>query len=216
MGDEKKSLGERVAEWSRSPEGIAAMMRDDGGIISAGSLPYRVMEEWSETMKRLASGPSALSELTSAHIAQAAALHNLTESERFELADAVSRWPESSFHEAFAESLDNILAARELAKMPPITAEDMDAIRKAVDAGLLPGPEFLAAADVEADTPITVRPPLTDAEKNSIRDAIRRSEESDAADPENVARLRVFEELVRENQEWGMYDNPPGPRTGKS
>jgi len=43
MSDEKKSLGERVAEWSRSPEGIAAMMRDEGGIISAGALPYEVM-----------------------------------------------------------------------------------------------------------------------------------------------------------------------------
>lgn len=76
-------------------------------------------------------------------------------------------------------------------------------------------PEFLAAADVEADTPITIRPPLTDAEKESLRDTIRRSEEADAADPEKVARLRVLEELARENQEWGMYDNPPGPRTGE-
>lgn len=61
----------------------------------------------------------------------------------------------------------------------------------------------------------TIRPPLTDAEKESLRDTIRRSEEADAADPEKVARLRVLEELARENQEWGMYDNPPGPRTGE-
>ena len=40
--------------------------------------------------------------------------------------------------------------------MPPITAEMIDTIREAVEQGLIPGPAFLEAADVEAGTPITV------------------------------------------------------------
>lgn len=67
-------------------------------------------------------------------------------------------------------------------------------------------PEFLAAADVEADTPITVRPPLTDAEKEGIREMIRRTEAMDAADPRKVMRLVVLEMLAEESQKMGFYE----------
>ncbi len=68
-------------------------------------------------------------------------------------------------------------------------------------------PEFLAAADVEADTPIAIRPTVDPEDIRLAREAYARGEGIDAGD--------VLAELARENQEWGMYDNPPGPRTGE-
>ena len=66
-------------------------------------------------------------------------LHGLSIVETMTLNEAMQAWPKNMWNEGVNEEIDNILASRQMAKMPQVTSADLAEIRMAIASGLIPG-----------------------------------------------------------------------------